>query len=261
MEIKQALLQCFSEPSLGLSKTELQQILEDEMNKPEAEMDCEIVDMCVELLSRMDGIAPAEEKTAPVILPAKRASRRPFKVALLVAAIVMLLLASTLFVSAQMKDVRLSEYVVELFSDHIKIEPPKENGKTIAGGDLRAMLADAGFEPVLLPDDFLATATVTQLDYQMTDVSSICNFRAVREKNAIEVSVTKFSCNFENTVGGAQYSGGACNVEEVTVGNVTAVVADLEDYRIAEFADGRLWYSLKTDLDMSAAVELVKSIQ
>ena len=51
MTIKEALLQCLTEKALGLTKPEVEKILHDELEKPESEVDCDVIDMCIELES------------------------------------------------------------------------------------------------------------------------------------------------------------------------------------------------------------------
>lgn len=65
MNIKEALLQFLNEKSLGLSKQEIEKILHDELEKPESEIDCEIIDMCIELLAEIEHI-PLPDDNIPV---------------------------------------------------------------------------------------------------------------------------------------------------------------------------------------------------
>ena len=51
MDIINALIACLTEEHLGLSKQEIEKMLNDELEKPEAEVDCEIMKAFVLLLS------------------------------------------------------------------------------------------------------------------------------------------------------------------------------------------------------------------
>ena len=44
-------------------------MLNDELEKPEAEVDCEIIDMCIELLAEIDHIKLPDELDIPPVPP------------------------------------------------------------------------------------------------------------------------------------------------------------------------------------------------
>ena len=69
MDIKSAVIACLTEEHLGLSKQEIEKILNDELEKPEAEVDCEIIDMCIELLAEIDHIKLPDELDIPPVPP------------------------------------------------------------------------------------------------------------------------------------------------------------------------------------------------
>lgn len=80
MNIKEALLQFLNEKSLGLSKQEIEKILHDELEKPESEIDCEIIDMCIELLAEIEHIPLPDDNipvppAPPIVHPAKKKRR------------------------------------------------------------------------------------------------------------------------------------------------------------------------------------------
>lgn len=71
MDIKHILTQ--SDPALLLTHAEVEQRLEDEVNKPESEADCETMERCVALLAQMEGIIlPEDTESPPAIMPACR---------------------------------------------------------------------------------------------------------------------------------------------------------------------------------------------
>lgn len=99
MNIKEALLQFLNEKSLGLSKQEIEKILHDELEKPESEIDCEIIDMCIELLAEIEHIPLPDDNipvppAPPIVHPAKK--KRRWKAVLLVAAIFVVFVSATL---------------------------------------------------------------------------------------------------------------------------------------------------------------------
>ena len=69
MDLKSAVIACLTEEHLGLSKQEIEKMLNDELEKPEAEVDCEIIDMCIELLAEIDHIKLPDELDIPPVPP------------------------------------------------------------------------------------------------------------------------------------------------------------------------------------------------
>ena len=69
MDIKSAVSACLTEEHLGLSKQEIEKMLNDELEKPEAEVDCEIIDMCIQLLAEIDHIKLTDELDIPPVPP------------------------------------------------------------------------------------------------------------------------------------------------------------------------------------------------
>lgn len=65
MNIKDALLQCLTEKGLGMTKPEILKLMEEELEKPEDEIDCEFVDLCVELLAEIEGFQLPEFNEVP----------------------------------------------------------------------------------------------------------------------------------------------------------------------------------------------------
>lgn len=60
-----SILKTYTEERLGLSKQEIEKMLKDELEKPEAEVDCEIIDMCIEMLVEIDHIKLPDESDIP----------------------------------------------------------------------------------------------------------------------------------------------------------------------------------------------------
>ena len=72
MDIKNALLQCLTEKHLGLSKLKIEKILDDELEKPEEEIDCEVIEMCIEMLAEIDHIKLPDVTDIPPAPPLVR---------------------------------------------------------------------------------------------------------------------------------------------------------------------------------------------
>lgn len=65
MNIKETLLQCLAEKAFVLTKPEIKKILYEELEKPESEVDCDTIDMCIELLAEIDNVKLPEDTGIP----------------------------------------------------------------------------------------------------------------------------------------------------------------------------------------------------
>lgn len=72
MKIKEALIHCLTEEAIGLSKRQIEGILYAELSKPKSKLDCDIVDMCIELLSEVDNIDLPQDIPSPQTFPLYR---------------------------------------------------------------------------------------------------------------------------------------------------------------------------------------------
>lgn len=262
--IKDALLQCLTEEHLGLSKQEIEKILDTELEKPEDELDCEVVEMCIELLAEIDHIKLPDDTeippAPPIIRPVKKKKR--WKTVVLIAAIVAVSISATLFVSAQVFHVDLVNFVVELFSDHVSVDYG-ENSQQVesylpADTDLRKELEANGISHALLPDKFLEDAQI-QVEYQATELSKTADIYAAKDSNSIDMTITQYISN--DLIGEWDHQGQFVDSREVMNGDIAILVLDFGDRRTIAFVDGSTQYFINATLNMEEAVQLAESIQ
>ena len=265
MDIKNAVIACLTEEHLGLSKQEIEKMLNDELEKPEAEVDCEIIDMCIELLAEIEHIPLPDDDipvppAPPIVHPAKK--KRRWKAALLVAAILVVFVSATLLVSAQVFHFDIVHYVVELFSDHVSVdydETSQQAGSYLpADTDLRKELESSGISPVLLPDEFLDGAQI-QVEYQTTDLSKGAEIRASKDSELVDIVIVQYIT--KDLMGEWDHQGEIADSREVTVGDIAILVMDFGERRTIAFVDDNTQYIIETTLDMESAVQLAESIQ
>lgn len=263
-DIKNALLQCLTEKHLGLSKQEIEKILESELEKPEEELDCEVVDMCIELLAEIDHVKLPDETDIPPAPPIVRPIRKKkrWKTVMLIAAIVVVSISATLIVSAQVFQIDLVHYVVSLFSDHVSVDYGDTDQQTEsylpADTDLRKELEANGISPVLLPDEFLKDAQI-QVEYQVTELSKMADIYAAKDSASIDMTITQYIN--KDLIGEAEHQGEFVDSREVMNGDIAILVMDFEERRTIAFVDGSTQYFINTTLNMEEAVQLAESIQ
>lgn len=241
MNVKKALATCLSESSLGLTHSEVEQMLEEELNKPESEMDSETVELYVELLAQADNAAlPQEKQTPPAVFPAK-GRRHLGRRILLVAAIAVLLTAMTLIVSAQVFHVDLVHYAIEKVTNGIKVNDPKESAPLPEGADLREELAKCGFPSVYLPEAFMEEARITRWNPQTTDVSQAIGFLARKDGKELNFQIIRY--DYEGPYGDLIYQGELQQTWEISLNGLTVLVVEFKDRFSVRFWDGHMEYS------------------
>ena len=262
MNIKEALIKCLTEEGLGLSKQEIEKMLYDELEKPEDEVDCEIVDMCIELLAEIDHIKLPDTDVVPPAPPVPARKKKRWKAALLVAAIFVLMVSATIVVSAQVFHFDIVNYVVELFSDHVEVDygetSQQADNYLPADTDLRKELEAHEISPVLLPDEFLKDAQI-QAEYHVTDLSREANIHAVKGSDSIDMTITQYIT--QDLIGEGEHQGKVVDSREITVGDIAILVLDFGDRRTISFVDNCTQYILETTLNMDKAIQLAESIQ
>lgn len=164
----------------GSLEENLNKIIDDEMEKPEEEMDTELIEYCLNRLSNLETETPVtEEKKGNGDSNGKHIKLK-FKKIIVVAAVVAALLVGTLSVSAVVFDVNLFDGVVELYDDYIRINFDKTDNKAdehqLLDTELAKELADNGFDEVLLPEAFLSDEfEITKIDYELGEYMSSAN--------------------------------------------------------------------------------------
>lgn len=103
----------------GSLEENLNKIIDEEMEKSEEEIDTELIEYCLDKLSKLEAETPAtEEKKGNGDSNGKHIK---FKKFIVVAAAVAVLFVGTISASAIIFDVNLFDGIVELYNDYIRI--------------------------------------------------------------------------------------------------------------------------------------------
>ena len=123
--------------SVEFSYAEIEKMLNDELEKSTEEMDTELVELCIDVLSNYvnEGNKPAEKES--VQEKAKTSKKSIVKKIFLVAAIVSVILTLSITVSANIFDIDLPAEMVKIFGDRIVLNlsgEAKENNSLTEEG-------------------------------------------------------------------------------------------------------------------------------
>lgn len=176
-------------PKIFTSK-EIRRMMDDELSKSPEEMDTELVDICVSILSE-------EQKK---ITGKKGVS---LKRAILVAAAVLLLISIAVPVSAKYMNNDVSDKIVEFYSDYFKVN--LRNGKTDAENysdeniDLLNELKSEGFDNIILPKELLESNFSKEIKYFAGDgfTKAVINFDDINSNIEGHIVIDRYNEDYD----------------------------------------------------------------
>ena len=137
---KDTIEKILSEKSMEFTLAEIEELMNSEVEKPEDEMDTELVDMCAEILAKAYNPDFKAEKPAQIYRPWEHEAEAeasqpqpatkkrvvPFKRLLVAAAILVVVLVFALPAGAQLFDNKFSDGVIEFYDDFFHIDLNKD---------------------------------------------------------------------------------------------------------------------------------------
>ncbi len=166
---------CFiKDKSVDLPKEELERIIEEELNKPENEMDADLIEYCLDALNELESNDTVEIKAERTSDLKDNKITKPFKKVFAIAAAVAILTVGSLSVFAAVSDVSILDGLVELYNKYIVVRFDKSDDKAddyeLLGTELAEELKENGIYPVLLPEALLNDETrIKEIEYQHTE--------------------------------------------------------------------------------------------
>ena len=218
-------LSFINDKSLNSSLEEnLNRIIDEEMEKSEEEMDTELIEYCLDKLSKLEAEAPdTEEKKGNGDSNGKHIKLKLKKVIAIAAAIAVILIG-TLSVSAVVFDVNLFDGIVELYNDYIRINFDKTDDKAneyqLLGTELAKELADNGFSVVLLPEAFFSEEyNITKMEYETFEYINSVNIMFEYKNKLGNIQISEYA--IEEIVPDVEFLNVTSNIEEIEIGNIT----------------------------------------
>lgn len=246
----------------GSLEENLNNIIDEEMEKPEEEMDTDLIEYCLDKLSKLEAETPAtEEKKGNGDSNGKHIK---FKKFIAVAAAVAVLFVGTISASAIIFDVNLFDGIVELYNDYIRINFDKTDDKAddyqLLGTELAKQLADNGFDTVLLPEAFFSEYyEIQKMEYDVTEVVITANLTFSYENKHGCINISKYA--MEEIVPDVEFLNVTSNIEELTIGNTTIYCFMQDDAAAITYRDGLSIYFIQIPMNLDEAIEFAKTIK
>lgn len=242
----------------------INKIIDEEMEKSEEEMDTDLIEYCLDKLSKLEVKTPdTEEKKGTGDSNDKRIKFK-FKKVVAVAAAIAVLFVGTLSVSAIVFDVNLFDGMVELYNDYIRINFDKTDDKAdeyqLLNTELAQELADNGFDEVLLPEAFLSEEfEITKIEYELGEYMNSANITFNYNNEFGSFFITKYTT--DEIVPDFEFLNVTSNIEKLTIGNTTVYCFMQGDAAAITYRDGLSIYFMQIPLKLDDAIEFAKTIK
>ncbi len=256
-------LEFLNDKSLDLSEEKLEQIIEEELEKPENEMDADLIEYCLDALNELERKTSVEIKAERTSDSKNKIKYKPFKKIFVAAAAVAILAVGSLSVFAAVSDVSILDGLIELYNKYIVVRFDKSDDKAddydLLGTELAEELRENGIYPVLLPEALLSEdAQITKIEYQFWDILTSANisFNYKNEKGYVSidqyVSIVKSgNSEFPN----AKYE------TTIDINGIQVHVFEQNQKGTITFKDGQTEYTIISSMDVEQAIEFAKTIK
>ena len=269
---KKQLLKILNDDFLGLTVEELENIIEEELQKDEAEMDPDLIEYCLYYISKAETEGGKEKKadsagndkiTEPPAADKLKKSRfngKLKKLPIIAATIALLLVTTGIATVATNKKVKNS--AISFYENHIQVHFDKQKDESgIPGTEIAAELRKHDISDLKLPAMFLSSDCIYNNIFEDNiDGLKVTSFSYRANNLSGKVSIRKFYSNesvlpidFNNTT---SYS----KVEELSVNGLTVFVIEQENFCSIAYQDNLTQYMMYLNTDFAETVEIAKTL-
>ena len=269
---KKQLLKILNDDSLELTVEELENIIEEELQKDEAEMDPDLIEYCLYYISKAETDGGKEKKAdsagndkiaEPPAADKLKKSRfnGKLKNLLIIAATIALLLVTT-GIATVATNKKVKNSAIAFYENHIQVHFDKQKDESgIPGTEIAAELRKHDISDLKLPAMFLSSDCIYNNIFEDNiDGLKVTSFSYRANNLSGKVSIRKFYSNesvlpidFNNTT---SYS----KVEELSVNGLTVFVIEQENFCSIAYQDNLTQYMMYLNTDFAETVEIAKTL-
>lgn len=269
---KKQLLKILNDDSLELTVEELENIIEEELQKDDSEMDPDLIEYCLYYISKAEADGDKEKKAdiagndkiaeppAADKLKKSRFNGKLKKLLIIAATIALLLVTTGIATVATNKKVKNS--AISFYENHIQVHFDKQKDESgIPGTEIAAELRKHDISDLKLPAMFLSSDCIYEnITENNTENMRITSLSYHTDKLSGRVSIREFyskefipSVDFYNTTIHS-------NVEELSVNGLKVFVIKQEEFCSITYQDNLTQYIMYLDANFADAVEIAKTI-
>ena len=269
---KKQLLKILNDDSLELTVEELENIIEEELQKDDSEMDPDLIEYCLYYISKAEADGGKEKKadiagndkiTEPPAADKLKKSRfnGKLKKLLIIAATIALLLVTT-GIATVATNKKVKNSAISFYENHIQVHFDKQKDESgIPGTEIAAELRKHDISDLKLPAMFLSSDCIYNNIFEDNiDGLKVTSFSYRANNLSGKVSIRKFYSNesvlpidFNNTT---SYS----KVEELSVNGLTVFVIEQENFCSIAYQDNLTQYMMYLNTDFAETVEIAKTL-
>ena len=269
---KKQLLKILNDDSLELTVEELENIIEEELQKDDSEMDPDLIEYCLYYISKAETEGGKEKKadsagndkiTEPPAADKLKKSRfnGKLKNLLIIAATIALLLVTT-GIATVATNKKVKNSAISFYENHIQVHFDKQKDESeIPGTEIAAELRKHDISDLKLPAMFLSRDCIYDNIFEDNiDGLKVTSFSYRANNLSGKVSIRKFYSNesvlpidFNNTT---SYS----KVEELSVNGLTVFVIEQENFCSIAYQDNLTQYMMYLNTDFAETVEIAKAL-
>ena len=269
---KKQLLKILNDDSLELTVEELENIIEEELQKDEAEMDPDLIEYCLYYISKAGADGGKEKKAdsagndkiaEPPAADKLKKSRfnGKLKNLLIIAATIALLLVTT-GIATVATNKKVKNSAISFYENHIQVHFDKQKDESgIPGTEIAAELRKHDISDLKLPAMFLSSDCIYDNIFEDNiDGLKVTSFSYRANNLSGKVSIRKFYSNesvlpidFNNTT---SYS----KVEELSVNGLTVFVIEQENFCSIAYQDNLTQYMMYLNTNFANTVEIAKTL-
>lgn len=269
---KKQLLKILNDDSLELTVEELENIIEEELQKDDSEMDPDLIEYCLYYISKAEADGGKEKKadiagndkiTEPPAADKLKKSRfnGKLKNLLIIAATIALLLVTT-GIATVATNKKVKNSAISFYENHIQVHFDKQKDESgIPGTEIAAELRKHDISDLKLPAMFLSSDCIYNNIFEDNiDGLKVTSFSYRANNLSGKVSIRKFYSNesvlpidFNNTT---SYS----KVEELSVNGLTVFVIEQENFCSIAYQDNLTQYMMYLNTDFAETVEIAKTL-
>lgn len=269
---KKQLLKILNDDSLELTVEELENIIEEELQKDEAEMDPDLIEYCLYYISKAGADGGKEKKAdsagndkiaepPAADKPEKSRFNSKLKKLLIIAATIALLLVTT-GIATVATNKKVKNSAISFYENHIQVHFDKQKDESgIPGTEIAAELRKHDISDLKLPAMFLSSDCIYDNIFEDNiDGLKVTSFSYRANNLSGKVSIRKFYSNesvlpidFNNTT---SYS----KVEELSVNGLTVFVIEQENFCSIAYQDNLTQYMMYLNTNFANTVEIAKTL-
>ena len=272
---KEMLEKFISDINTQLPLEEIEALMHAEVEKPEEEMDTELVDMCALILAKAYNPGYEDKKPEKMYRPwedvsaveGKKPQKKaiPFRRVLIIAAAVVIFFAVAIPAGAQLFRSKVSDGTVQFYDSFFKIALNKDEPTTAQGKDsVNEMIVDK-LDSFLLPealrsDEYEKSAHLTQDDYITTfyidvvnNVNSFSGTIIITQFNDKDVDMTNGYGNIPDDM--QKY------FRQLTIDGKEIIVFGRDNQSYIVYSDTATNYEISLDCDFDTMVSIAETIR